>query len=228
MYCSLPVFCCCCCCCCSFFTIQCNWWITWAIAIAWRETYFYDIDCFLQIMHLSMSCQRGRGRQGMGWGDLIVFVSPGVGHLTYLVLPWEGIFESFFARRGYIWLPTRTKKTETEHVSPLPRFTHAPYGLGNSENHEGQREQAKAEWISLFCLQISFVLACFWSIEPLKILWYQSRFLQVQLISVWLIRYNHCTKLVKLTFFLPFTKNGIFKLTKMWTFSWRVSVFYAV
>ena len=40
-----------------------------------------------------------------------------------------------------------------------------------------------------------------------------SRFLQVQLISVWLIRYNHCIKLVKLTFFVPFTKNGIFKLT---------------
>ena len=28
-----------------------------------------------------------------------------------------------------------------------------------------------------------------------------------------LIRYNHC-KLIKLTFFVPFTKNGIFKLTK--------------
>ena len=40
-----------------------------------------------------------------------------------------------------------------------------------------------------------------------------SRFLQVQLISVWLIRYNHC-KLIKLTFSVPFTKNGIFKLTK--------------
>ena len=37
----------------------------------------------------------------MGWdGDLIVFVGPGVGHLTDLVLP--GIFESFFARRGDI------------------------------------------------------------------------------------------------------------------------------
>jgi len=37
-----------------------------------------------------------------GGGDLIVFVSPGVGHLTDLVLPGEGIFESFFARRGDI------------------------------------------------------------------------------------------------------------------------------
>ena len=37
-----------------------------------------------------------------GGGDLIVFVRPGVGHLTDLVLPGEGIFESFFARRGDI------------------------------------------------------------------------------------------------------------------------------
>ena len=43
-----------------------------------------------------------------GWGaghgvrDLIVFVVPGVGHLTDLVLPGEGIFESCFARRGDI------------------------------------------------------------------------------------------------------------------------------
>ena len=35
-------------------------------------------------------------------GDLIVFVVPRVGHLTDLVLPGEGIFESFFARRGDI------------------------------------------------------------------------------------------------------------------------------
>ena len=33
---------------------------------------------------------------------LIVFVVPGVGHLTDLVLPEEGIFEYFFARRGDI------------------------------------------------------------------------------------------------------------------------------
>ena len=33
------------------FTIQCNWWITGAIAIrTGRETYFYNIGCFLQII----------------------------------------------------------------------------------------------------------------------------------------------------------------------------------
>ena len=43
------------------------------------------------------------GVGGRAWGgDLIVFVVPGVGHLTDLVLPGEGIFESFFARRGDI------------------------------------------------------------------------------------------------------------------------------
>ena len=47
-------------------------------------------------MHLS-----GEGGRAWGW-DLIVFVGPGVGHLTDLVLPGEGIFESFFARRGDI------------------------------------------------------------------------------------------------------------------------------
>ena len=62
------------------------------------------------------SCPQGGGR---AWGgDLIVFVGPGVKHLIDLVLPREGIFESFFARRGDIWLPTRTKKTETEHMFP--------------------------------------------------------------------------------------------------------------
>ena len=68
-------------------------------------------------MHLSMLCRRGGDR---AWGgDLIVFVHPGVGHLTDLVLPGKGIFESFFARRGDIWLlPTGTKKTETEHMFP--------------------------------------------------------------------------------------------------------------
>ena len=63
----------------------------------------------------------GGGRGGRAWGgDLIVYVGPGVGHLTDLVLPGEVIFESFFARRGDIGLPTRTKKTEAEHM--FPRF----------------------------------------------------------------------------------------------------------
>ena len=53
-------------------------------------------------MHLSMLSRRG-GRGGRAWGgDLIVFVGPGIGHLTDHVLPGEGILESFFARGGDI------------------------------------------------------------------------------------------------------------------------------
>ena len=45
----------------------------------------------------------GGGEGGRAWGgDLIVPVGPGVGHLTDLVLLGEGIFESFFARRGQV------------------------------------------------------------------------------------------------------------------------------
>ena len=44
----------------------------------------------------------GRGG-GRAWGgDLIVIVVPGVGFLTDLAFPGEGIFESVFARRGDI------------------------------------------------------------------------------------------------------------------------------
>ena len=42
----------------------------------------------------------GGGGGGRAWGgDFIVFVGPGVEHLTNPVLPGEEIFESFFARR---------------------------------------------------------------------------------------------------------------------------------
>ena len=74
---------------------------------------------------------------GKAWdGDLIVFVGPVIRHLTDLVLPGEGIFESFFARRGDIDL------------------TADPEERGE-------------------CLQTSFVLAYFCSVEPLKTLEYQ-------------------------------------------------------
>ena len=56
-----------------------------------------------RVMHLSMYSRRGGGGGGRAWGgDLIVVVVPRVRHLTDLVLPGEGIFESFFARRGDI------------------------------------------------------------------------------------------------------------------------------
>ena len=56
------------------------------------------------------------GRGDRAWDrDLNVFVGPGIGHLTDLVLPGEVIFESFFAvRSGKIWKswrPTRTSES---------------------------------------------------------------------------------------------------------------------
>ena len=62
--------------------------------------------------------KEGGGGEGRAWGgDLIVFVGPGVGHLTDLVLQGEGIFESFLVRCGDIRLLTRTKESVTEHMS---------------------------------------------------------------------------------------------------------------
>ena len=56
-----------------------------------------------QCKHNALINVKPAGRGSRAWGgDLIVFVGPGVGHLTDLVLPGEGIFESFFARRGDI------------------------------------------------------------------------------------------------------------------------------
>ena len=74
------------------------------------------------IIHLSMLCRRGGGR---AWGgDLIVFVGPGVGHLTDLVLPREGIFESFFARRGeFSSADSDEKDWDRTYVSLFPTST---------------------------------------------------------------------------------------------------------
>ena len=94
-------------------------------------------------------------------GDFIVFVGPSVGHLTDLVLPGERIFESFFARRGDIRLPTRTKKTETEHMFPASMLHACAIRFEKIRNSWRPMRTRKAERISLFCLQISFVLECF-------------------------------------------------------------------
>ena len=93
----------------------------------------------------------GRGGRGMGW------------EFDCRCWPWDRAFDwSCSPRGGDIWiflrltwrLTTRTKKTETEHMFPTSTL-HA-YGLESSGDHGGQREQVKAGWISLFCLQISY------------------------------------------------------------------------
>ena len=78
------------------------------------------------------------GGGGRAWGgDLIVFVDLGVGHLTDLLLPGEDLnlssldMEIFDCRLG-------RKRLRPNICFPLPRFTHAPYGLKRSGIHGGQ------------------------------------------------------------------------------------------
>ena len=67
---------------------------------------YLPIQVWLRAVHsapINVIPPGGGGGAGRAWGGhLIVFVGPGVGHLTDLVLPGEGIFESFFARRADI------------------------------------------------------------------------------------------------------------------------------
>ena len=63
---------------------------------------------------------------GRAWGgDCIVFVGPGVGHLTDLVLPGEGIFESLFARKEIFDCRLGRRTLRPNICFPLSRFTHA-------------------------------------------------------------------------------------------------------
>ena len=133
------------------------------------------------LMHLSFNVMpAGRGRGGGGracGGDLIVFVTPGDRAFDWSCCPRGGGDIWIFLRPTWRYLTADSDEKDWDRniCFPLPRFTHAPDGLERPGNHGGQREQAKAEWISQFCLQISFVLASFGSIEPLNILWYQSK-----------------------------------------------------
>ena len=166
--------------------------------------------------------EEGGGGGGEGracGGGLIVFVGPGVGHLLDLVLQGEGIFQSFLARCGDIRLLTRTKETVTEHMSPASTLHACALRSGKILKSwrpvQANENKRKVSGFRCFVLKVCL----FWRVfDQLNLLRYcgikvngskekRSRFLQVELISVWLIRYNHC-KLIKLTFFIPFTKNG--------------------
>ena len=68
--------------------------------MCWAQVELNDALCML-LMHLLYQCYPAGGGRAWG-GDLVVFVGPGVGHLTDPVLPGEGIFESFFTQRGDI------------------------------------------------------------------------------------------------------------------------------
>ena len=71
-----------------------------AFTITYSSPFKVNTDAPINVMLAEVGWGGGFGR---AWGgDFILFGGPGVGHLTDLVLPGEGIFESFFARRGDI------------------------------------------------------------------------------------------------------------------------------
>ena len=146
----------------------------------------FDCLCWPWGRAFDRSCSLGRG-------NIWIFLRP----------TWD--------RRGDTWLPTRTKETETENRFPLFHASRTRRTVWKSlEIMEANENKPKVS--GFHCIdQLNLLRYCGIKVNGSKEK--PSRFLQVQLISVWLIRYNHC-KLIKLTFFVPFTKNGIFKLTK--------------
>ena len=134
----------------------------------------------------------GGGEAGHGVGIWLSLLARGQGKGIWLIL--------FFRGRVYLDLSSPdveifdcrlrgSKRLRLNICFPLPRFTHTPYGLEISGNRGGHRWQA------------NLLRHCGIKVNRNKEK--PSRFLQVQLISAWLIRYNHCIKLVKLTFFVP-------------------------
>ena len=51
---------------------------------------------FISATYAPINVMPAGGRERAWAGDLIVFVGPGVGYLTDLALPGEGVFECFF------------------------------------------------------------------------------------------------------------------------------------
>ena len=121
----------------------------------------------------------GGGGQGMGWGGFDYLCRPGGGAFDWYCSPRGGDI-CIFPRPmwGYLTADSDERDRDRTYVS---RFQASRMSLTVWKDLEimeasgGQREQAKGEWISLFCLQSLFVLACFWLIEHFKILWYQSK-----------------------------------------------------
>ena len=109
------------------------------------------------------------GRQGMGWG------------FVCLCWPWGRAFDwSCSLRGGDIWIflrPTWRYLTADSDEKDWDR-TYISLFQALRMRHTVWKHLEVVEangWISLFSPQTSFVLAFFWSIEPLKILWYQSK-----------------------------------------------------
>ena len=75
----------------------------------------WKVICSTAVVYAPINLKpAGGGGGGRAWGgDLIVIVGPGVGLLTYLAFPGEGIFESVFAQCGDIEHRRRDLNEET-------------------------------------------------------------------------------------------------------------------
>ena len=75
---------------------------------------------------------------------MIVFVvGPGVGHLTDLILPGREYLNLSSPDVGIFDCRLGRKRLRPSICFTLPRFTHAPYGLENLENHGGHYESKR-------------------------------------------------------------------------------------
>ena len=132
----------------------------------------------LCIVHLSMLCRRGGGGLGGGraWsGDLIVFVgrgrafdwscSPRIGDIWIFLRPtWR-----------YLTADSDEKDWDRTYVSHSHTSRMRRTVWKDLEIMEANKSKRKLGGFHCFVFKFSFVLACFWSIEPLKILWFQSK-----------------------------------------------------
>ena len=124
------------------------------------------------IMHLSMKSRRGV-TQGMGWG------------FDYLCWPYLNLsLPDMGPTWGWIWLPTRTKETETEHMFPHFHASRTRRKVWKDlEIMEANENKPKVS--GFYCIdQLNLLRYCGIKVNGSKEK--PSRFLQVQLISAWL------------------------------------------
>ena len=144
------------------------------------------------------------------------------GHVTDLVLPGEGIFESFFAQDWDIWLPTRMKRTDTEHMFPASTLHACTIQFATIWKSWRPTRTSKS-WVDFAVLSSNFV--CFRHVfdelnllrySAIKVNWGKEKPSQFCMYN-WSVYGSFATitqNLTKLTSFVPFTKNSICKLTK--------------
>ena len=114
---------------------------------------------------------------------MIVFVGPGVGHLTDRVLPGRGIFEHFFARRGTD-VGIFDCRLGRKRLRPNIRASRTRRTVWKDlEIMEANENKPKVS--GFHCVdQLNLLRYCGIKVNGSKEK--PSRFLQVQLISVWL------------------------------------------